>query len=258
MFLRAAGALIAASFVPTLVAQPTSQPAALMSARAASWRLTSTALFDIPITAIAIDPSSSNTIYAGAIAGVHFGRHGVVFRSDDAGATWRELPNGLSGGLSVVNILVNPVDPDVVYVGTYGGGVFKSVDRGESWTRLQPASTPWVNALDFNERDPDTLYVALAGDGIYKTTDAGSTWTLVSADLGTQRTLFVISLLLDPVDYSRIYAVTSAHELFRSDDAGAGWHLVRSGIAAIVWVDPTDSSVLYALAESGGLERDGV
>src|SRR5438105_6799019 len=99
----------------------------------ASWRLTSPALFDVRVTAIALDPRLPSTIYVGGTAGVHFGEHAVLFRSDDSGSTWHRIQNGVFG-LSVADLWVNPADRDVLYVGTYGGGVYKSVDRGENWT----------------------------------------------------------------------------------------------------------------------------
>jgi photosystem II stability/assembly factor-like uncharacterized protein len=223
------------------------------AARAASWRLTSTALFDVKVTAIAVDPSDPNTIYVGGVAGVHFGQHAVLFRSDDAGVTWRQLENGLTGGLSVTTLLIDPANPDVVYAAIYGRGVYKSVDRGENWTLVNASSTPWIYSLVIDPRNPDTLYVAVAAEGVYKTTNAGSTWTLVSGGLGIQRTVFIVSLLLDPADSTRLYAVSTAHELHRSDDAGGSWHSVRTGIAALLWIDPTNSAVLYALQDDGAL-----
>jgi photosystem II stability/assembly factor-like uncharacterized protein len=216
--------------------------------------LTSTALFDVNVSAIALDPRSPSTIYVGGTAGVHVGQHAVLFRSDDAGATWRQIQNGLSGGFSVASILVNPANADVVYVGIYGSGVFKSVDRGENWTQLLPSSTPKFNAVVIDERNPDTLYVALGSDGVYKTTDAGMSWTLISGALGINRTVFVTSLFLDPVDSRRLYAVSSAQGLFRSEDAGASWQLVRSGMVALSWIDPTNSA-LYGIQEVGELVK---
>ncbi|HEX9303177.1 MAG TPA: hypothetical protein VGA31_01880, partial [Thermoanaerobaculia bacterium] len=100
------------------------------AANAASWRLTSPALFDVRVTAIAIDPRSPSTIYVGGYTGGGLHQNIALFRSDDGGLTWRRIQNGLSG-LYLVSLSVNPANPDVVYLGVFGGGVFKSVDRGE-------------------------------------------------------------------------------------------------------------------------------
>ncbi len=59
-------------------------------------------------------------------------------------------------------------------------------------------------------------------------------------------------LVLDPSTAGRLYA-SDFHRLYRSDDAGETWQLVRDGIQSLLWIDPADSAVLYALGESGGL-----
>jgi photosystem II stability/assembly factor-like uncharacterized protein len=220
------------------------------SPRAASWRLTSTALFDVKVTAIAIDPRSPDTIYVGGYTGGGFHQRVALFRSDDAGLTWRQIQNGLSGMSG--SFRVNPTNPDVLYAGTFGGGVFKSVDRGESWARLTVGQLPWVGSLVMDERNPDALYVSIGGDGNYKTTDAGNTWTLFDGPPGIPGVITVWQFLSDPSTDGRLYAVDS-HRLFRSDDAGASWHLVRDGIQSLLWIDPSDSAVLYAIGELGGL-----
>jgi photosystem II stability/assembly factor-like uncharacterized protein len=219
------------------------------SARVASWRLTSPALFGVTVSAIAIDPRTSNRIYVGGSTRAHFGQRVAVFRSDDAGSTWRQIQNGLFG-LFVTSFLVHPGNPNVLYVGIFGGGVFKSLDRGDSWTMLRPGVAPWVNSLAIDETNPETLYVALGGDGIYKTTDGGATWTLVSASLGDQG-LVGVSVIVDPTSSSRIYTTTAGLDLYRSQDAGGTWQRVSRGIQRLLWIDSTGA--LYALGEDGML-----
>jgi photosystem II stability/assembly factor-like uncharacterized protein len=207
-------------------------------------------LFDIRVTAIAIDPRSPSTIYVGGYTGATLRRDAALFRSDDDGLTWRRTQNGLSG-LFVVSLWVNPTDPDVLYAGVYARGVYKSVDRGENWMLLPAGNLPWVNSFVMDERNPETLFVALGGDGIYKTTNGGATWTLVSESLGVTGTV-IASLRLDPLSSSRIYAI-GAGKLYQSDDAGATWQVVREGVQSLLWIDPGDSAILYALGETGSL-----
>ena len=216
---------------------------------AASWRLTSPALSDVRVTAIAVDPGTSNTMYVGGYTGSFLRRSLALYRSDDAGFTWRWIQNGLTG-LSVVEILVNPATPNVAYVGVYGGGVFRSLDRGETWTNVNPSLVPWVNSLANDPRNPDTLYVALGGGGIYRTMDGGATWTLVSESLGVIGTV-ITSVRLDPVS-SSVYAV-GGETLYRSFDAGGTWQVVQQGIIALLWIDPTDPEILYAIGEGAVL-----
>src|SRR6266545_5289965 len=210
------------------------------AAGSASWRLTSPALFDIRVAASAIDPLSPSTIYVGGNTGGGFRSNVFIFRSDDSGRTWHRIQNGI-GGLSVSGLWLNPADPDVLYVGVYGGGVFKSVDRGETWTRLMVGQLPWVGSLVLDERHPDTLYVSIGGDGTYKTADGGNTWTPFSLPPGTPGVIGVWLFVPDPSTDCRLYA-SDFLSLYRSDDAGASWQLVRGGIQELLWIDRHDPS----------------
>ncbi|PYQ64981.1 MAG: hypothetical protein DMF54_12305, partial [Acidobacteria bacterium] len=221
------------------------------AAGSASWRLTSPALFDLRVTAIAIDPHLPSTIYVGGYTGGGFRSNVAIYRSDDFGRTWHRIQNGL-GGLSVSSLWLNPGDPEVLYAGVYGGGVFKSLDRGEIWTRLTVGQLPWVGSLVLDERHPDTLYVSIGGDGNYKTADAGNTWTPFPGPPGTPGAIVVWLFVPDPSTDGRLYA-SDYHSLYRSDDAGASWRLVREGIQELLWIDQHDSSVLYARDEAGAL-----
>jgi photosystem II stability/assembly factor-like uncharacterized protein len=221
------------------------------AATAASWRLTSPALFDVRVTAVAIDPLSPSTIYVGGYTGGGLHTAVAIFRTDDSGSTWHRIQNGVAG-LSLVGLRVNPADPNVLYVGTYGGGVFKSVDRGESWTRLIVGQLPWVGSLVLDERHPDTLYVSIGGDGNYRTVDGGNAWTPFSGPPGTPGAIVVWLFLPDPLTDGRIYA-SDFHSLYRSDDAGASWQLVREGIQELLWIGQHNSSVLYARGDAGAL-----
>jgi photosystem II stability/assembly factor-like uncharacterized protein len=103
-----------------------------------------------------------------------------------------------------------------------------------------------------DERHPDTLYVSIGDDGNYKTTDGGNTWTPLSGPPGIPGVITVWRFVLDPSVEGRLYAL-DFHRLFRSDDAGTTWQLVRDGIQSLLWIDPTDPAVLYAIGEVGGL-----
>jgi hypothetical protein len=248
-FLRRA--VLAGVLVAAVAGTENGIAAPLAAAGSASWRLTSPELFDVRVTAIAIDPRAPATIYVGGFTGGGFRSRAAIFRSDNSGSTWHPIQIGV-GGLSVAGLWVNPADPDVLYAGIYGGGVFKSVDRGESWTRLTVGQLPWVGSLVLDERSPDTLYVSIGGDGLYKTNDAGNTWTPIVGPPGVPGVILAWRVVLDPSMAGRLYA-SDFHRLYRSDDAGETWQLVRDGIQSLLWIDPADSAVLYALGESGGL-----
>jgi len=215
------------------------------AASAASWRLTSPALFDVTVSAIAVDPRATSRIYVGGYTGSGLRARETLEKSEDAGTTWRAIGVGVSG-VSVEALLVNPENPDLLYAGVYGSGVFESLDRGETWTHLQPSGLPWVNALILDERAPSTLFVAIGGDGVFRTADGGVTWTRISEPLGITGQV-VTSLALDADTPGRLYA-TGGRNLYRTDDVGASWRLLRGGVDQLLL---SVSGAVYARGDEG-------
>jgi photosystem II stability/assembly factor-like uncharacterized protein len=143
------------------------------------------------ITDIAVDPADDNIVYAGAA-------EGGVLRTTDGGVTWTPLFDD-QVTLSVGTLALDPTDPTIVYAGTgevnpgggsvaYGGaGVFRSTDRGLTWTALGLEKTGSIGRIRIDPTDPDRIYVAAMGDlwekspdrGVYRSTDGGTTWELV-------------------------------------------------------------------------------
>ena len=149
---------------------------------------------------IAIAPSNPNVLYAGT--GEQNNRNSTswgngVYRSDDAGATWRHV--GLEGTRHVGRIRVHPTNPDIAFVAGLGNlwasneerGVFRTVDGGRTWDKVLfvDGETGAVD-LAMDASNPDVLYAATyqrqrkawgfngggPGSGIWKSTDGGSTW----------------------------------------------------------------------------------
>ncbi len=150
---------------------------------------------------VAIAPSNPNVLYAGT--GEQNNRNSTswgngVYRSDDAGATWRHL--GLEGTRHVGRIHVHPTDPDVAWVAGLGNlwgpneerGVFKTTDGGATWSKVLYVDE-YTGAVDLalDATNPDVLYAATyqrerkawgfngggPGSGIWKSTDGGASWT---------------------------------------------------------------------------------
>ena len=80
---------------------------------------------DALVASVAIDPTTSNTVYIGTQYG--------LYKSTDGGASWATSMNGISPAY-VTAIAINPTTPSTIYAGTFGGGVFKSIDSGANWT----------------------------------------------------------------------------------------------------------------------------
>ena len=132
-------------------------------------------------------PGKPNTYYFGASGG-------GVWRTDDAGQTWRSLLD--KGGSSAIGaIAIAPSNPDVIYIGggqpeprydvESGRGVYKSIDGGKNWTDLGLHDTRYIGRIWVSPTDPNTVVAGAVGHffgpsdarGIYRSTDGGRTWT---------------------------------------------------------------------------------
>ena len=93
----------------------------------AQWVKIEGVIHDAYISGIQIDPSQPSTLYLATSDRVQ--------KSEDSGATWHPKTNGLDA-TSIRSLQISPSDPQVLYVGTNGGGLYRSVDAGETWAKL--------------------------------------------------------------------------------------------------------------------------
>ncbi|MEO7456238.1 MAG: glycosyl hydrolase [Gemmatimonadaceae bacterium] len=176
---------------------------------------------------------------------------------------WREI-GPYRGGRSVA-VAGSEARPNEYYFGTTGGGVFKSLDGGQSWA---PVTDKYfggtVGAVSIAPSNPDVVYVgggeyALRGnvshgEGVWKTTDAGKTWT----SLGLKATRQVSRVVVHPTNPDVVYvaaqgnvwAPTPERGIYRSRNGGKDWDKVLfrddSTGASDLAMDPSNPSVLYA------------
>ena len=171
-----------------------------------TWNPISETLPDASIGAICVAPSDPSTIYIGAGEAdmrndIQHG-HGV-YKSTDAGKTWKHL--GLDDSRQIGRIIVDPGDPDIVYVAALGHqygpntqrGVFKSTNGGKSWTKsLYTDADTGAAELAMDPNDSDVIYASMwqtkrppwsyyppsngPGSGLYRSADAGKTWAKIS------------------------------------------------------------------------------
>ena len=198
------------------------------------------------ISALAIDPQTPATLYAGTDSG--------VFKSDDSGGTWVAANSGLPTR-SVRAIAIDPQTPSTLYAGTGGAGVFKSTDGGATWTSInnQRLTNAFVLALAVDPQLPATMYVGSAGAQILKSTDGGSTWSGVGPLMETK------VLAIDPQVPTTLYAGTDG-EIFKTFDGGATW--TKTPVSGVkVWalaIDRQAPTTVYAGVSPYGSSLVGV
>ena len=137
----------------------------------ASWR-ENAQLKNEALHSMAQAESNPNVLIAGTFDG--------VFRSDDAGDTWKQLPTKSTPGLHhVESLAIDPRTADTIYAGTWYLP-YKSVDGGQSWKSIKNGiiDDSDIFAIDIDPRDPNHI-IASACSGIYETKDAGDSWRKV-------------------------------------------------------------------------------
>lgn len=184
-------------------------------------------------------PRDPSTIYA-----LSYGIMGL-FRSDDAGATWKFVSDQAWANNN--RFVVDPYPGHEDWIYCYSpGGIKRSTDKGETWP--SPAMNPWGadEPQIFNPQvyvSPDTsgtLFASSASDyggpdsahlGLAKSTDGGANWTVEPSMVGTP----VQDIAFDPANAQHVALATSDARVFLSDDGGGTWHEVAKPPVGHLW-----------------------
>ncbi len=179
------------------------------------------------------------------------------------GLRWREI--GIFRGGRTVAVAGSASRPYEYWMGTTGGGVFKTTDGGQTWL---PASDGYfggtIGAFGVSESNPDVVYVGTGeyairgnvshGDGVFKTTDGGHKWSY----LGLAETQQIARVRVHPTNPDIVWVAAQGHVygpnaergIYKTTDGGKNWRKVlfrndSTGAADLV-VDPANPDVLYA------------
>jgi photosystem II stability/assembly factor-like uncharacterized protein len=254
-----------------------------------------TAVFDAgrstSIGAVAVAPSNPKIVYVGT--GEGFPRNTAalgdgVFRSDDAGKTWKAA--GLPQSQHIAKIAIDPRDPNTVLVAAMGPefraggerGIYRTTDGGKTWTRalyvnettggsdvaFDPSnpSVAFAGTFDYL-REPFTFRGGGTGSGLWRSTDGGATWrrlTDVALHNGLPGGIINrVGFSISAHHTNTIYAIvpTKTGLLFRSDDGGNSWKSINTDQDLVfrpfyfsqIRVDPDDVKKVWIV--SGELRR---
>jgi hypothetical protein len=224
-------------------------------------------------------PSRPSTIFAAGVSG-------GIWRTDDSGATWRPIMQGLSN-IAVNSIVIDPRDPDQMFLGTgegyfredirgtglplRGGGVFVSRDGGNAWRQLTMTASPdfyWVNDLEMGIGDSRRLYAATR-TGVWRSTDGGLSWIQL---LQTNVRGGCLDLAIRPDRFEDVlfascgsYEQATVYRFARAATSAAADVVLREpgmGRTSIA-IAPSAPDIMYALSASndegpGGNYRQGL
>ncbi|TNF38655.1 MAG: glycosyl hydrolase, partial [Bacteroidetes bacterium] len=241
------------------------------------------------IGCIVIDPNNHNVVWAGTGENNHqraLGWGDGVYRSDDAGASWKNM--GLKESRQIGGIAIDPRNSDVVYVAAEGSawgpggerGLYRTADGGKTWEKiLNISENTGVNNVVLDPRNPDVIYctseqrrrhVGLKISGgpesaVYKSTNGGKTFDkimkgLPGGDIGG------MGLAISPVNPDVLYLIVEAQGesggFFRSVNRGASWERMNSYHASgqyynKIICDPKDVDRVFSLDTYTQVTVDG-
>jgi photosystem II stability/assembly factor-like uncharacterized protein len=158
---------------------------------------------------LALAPGRKGALYGTTCSG--------LFKSDNRGVTWRKtgrgLPKPVCGGRALV---IDPQNPQRIYAGTAGQGVFVSADGGATFRAMNKGlETAQIATLLIDPSDPAKLYAAVPLRGVFRWKAGLRTWVPLNAGLPVAS--FNGVLALDPQDPSILYAGTRDQGIFRLD-----------------------------------------
>ncbi len=180
-----------------------------------------------------------------------------------SGLRWRMIGPFRAGRVNAVSGVAG--QPNTFYFGSVGGGVWKSLNAGRTWTPIfDSTNVASIGAIGVAPSNPDVIYVGTGeadmrdsiafGNGVYKSNDAGKTWK----HLGLENTKQIGRIIVDPKNpntvfvaaLGNVYAANPNRGVYRSRDGGATWQKVlfkNDDVGAIdLAFDPADPKTVYA------------
>jgi photosystem II stability/assembly factor-like uncharacterized protein len=230
------------------------------------------------VTAVSGVPGEMHTFYFG-------GTGGGVWKSDDAGESWRNITDGQLQVGGVGAIAVAPSDPNVVYVGTGsvdirgnispGIGMYRSTDAGKTWAHTGLREAGQIGRIQIHPNDPDRVFAAALGNpfgnneerGVFRSTDGGASWEKV---FYLNDSTGVVDVAMDPGNPRILYAaawrakrtpwtmISGGPEggVYKSTDGGDTWNKLTGGLPqgivgkVGVIVSPANPERVWAIFEA--------
>src|SRR5215472_13992734 len=247
------------------------------------------------IGSLAVAAANPNVVYVGTGEACLRGNisHGDgVYKTLDGGKNWKNI--GLKDSRAIGKVIVNPKNPDAVFVAALGHpfgpnaerGIFRTLDGGKNWEKVlyKDENTGGIDVA-FDPHNPNILFAALwevrrtpwslssggPGSGLYRSSDGGTTWKRLEDKPGKESGLpkgpygrIGVSVAANS---DRVYALIQAAEggLYRSDDGGDTWQLVNGSHSLIqrswyymhVIADPQDRETVYVMDVDAYRSSDG-
>jgi len=209
--------------------------------------------------AVAGDPDNPAVFYFGAVAG-------GVWKTEDAGTTWRNVSDAFFKTSSVGALAVSERDPNVIYAGmgestirldvSHGDGIYRSGDGGQTWTHRGLSDTRHIGEIRIDPKNPDRVFVAALGHafgnneerGLFRSVDGGKNWDKV---LYVSDQAGAVDVTFDPQSPETVYATMwQTHRNF--------WELSSGGPDSGIWKSGDGGDTWQEITRNPGLPQTAI
>jgi len=225
---------------------------------------------------IAVDPSDYNIVYAGVLGNIYKPtEERGVYKSTDGGVTWKKtlFANENAG---VVDLLIDPTNPRILYASTWrvqrtpyslssggeGSALWKSTDKGETWTEIStnkgfPKETLGIIGVTVSPVNNQRVWAIVENKekgGLYRSDDGGETWTQVNSERKLrQRAWYYTRLYADTQDADVVYVLNVRYH--KSTDGGKSFNTYNAphGDHHDLWIAPENPNRMI-IGDDGGAQ----
>ena len=230
------------------------------------------------ISAVRVHPTDPNVVYVAAQGDRWKGSvDRGIYRTRDGGATWVQVLKGLNAFSGASDLSMDATNPRILYAtfwdhqrtpwmvrsGGEGSGIWKSIDGGDSWTRLTEGLPALMGKIGISVSPvtPDRVYAIVEAErgGLYRSDDAGRTWALQSGDRLIQtRSWYYMKITADTKNADIVWIMNAP--VLKSIDAGRTFRTVEAthGDNHHLWINPLDSRYMINANDGGvSISMDG-
>ncbi len=224
---------------------------------------------------IIIHPENPDILYVAALGHLwNANEERGVYKTTDGGETWEKILY-VDENTGCADITIDPENPDILYAGMWefrrtpwsfysggkGSGLYKSVDGGTTWTKLQnglPEGILGRIAVSVSPVTPNLVYALIESDnsGLYRSEDSGASWEKVNSTIPVQERPFYFSYILaDPIDTNRVYK--PSFNLHVSENKGENFRLAYISGGKVhpdmhaLWISKKNNNILYMGSDGG-------
>ncbi len=195
------------------------------------------------------------------------GKDGGIFRSLDQAGTWEQKvtisKNQSIAGSNILSIKIDPQNSNIIYLGSEGEGVFKTMDGGDTWYQLNsnnPVFSKTANVYDvaIDPKTTSNLYAAVYQDRfgrLFRSPDGGKNWEETYRASREQYPIYAVEV--DSFDPSVVYTGTAEGGFLKSTDYGKSWRVINwfDDVISDIKVDPHDTRIVYVSTHNKGLYK---